>query len=138
MNLISLRSRLLLLPGLLALLLAGDASSGCGGCYASGTSSDVQVTPASACLIVLPGRLDNGCNGSDSAGVVISNMCSGVLVLGAITVAPGERDVSVLGDPPASGAPRTLTGTLDGSAITISWRESVDTAAAVVDMGTGG
>lgn len=129
--------RFFLVPGLLALVLAADASSGCGGCHTTGSSSDVQVAPASACLEVAAGHFDNGC-GSGTSGIVVSNLCSGALVLGTTSVAPGERDVAVFGNPVASGARRTLSGTLDGSPITISWQDAAEATGATADMGAGG
>jgi hypothetical protein len=133
----SLQRRVLILPGVLALTLAGDAAAGCGGCYSSGSSSDVQVMPASLCLTVTAGRFDNGCGGGTS-GIVVSNACSGALTVGGTTVLPGEANVAMAGNPPASGARRTLTGTLDGTPITISWQDAAERTTAPADMGTAG
>jgi hypothetical protein len=101
---VSVRAGRLLIPVLVAsLLLAGclvkkdSPAPGCveywgpapmGGCFGKTAILDLQVEPEMECLQISV----NNCNG----GVLeVSNSCAEMLVLGQITIHPGERNVTL-------------------------------------------
>ncbi len=111
-----------------AVVVAGVSTSACGGCYISGDTKDIQVDPATACLTVAPGHSEHGCSGPDPTGVKVTNGCAEPLVIGAVTVAPGQKDVS-FGGTAVPGGRRSITGTLGSKPIVISWVDAADVKA---------
>jgi len=130
---------LLLVTAPVALALVGFGNSACGGCYVSADSRDAQVDPPTPCITLVGGHSDNGCGTPNPTGILVTNGCTEALVIGATTIAPGQRNAAFQGSHTTIGARRSLSGTLGGKPIVISWLDGVEAAEAkLADAGSDG